>query len=283
MTFSASWLALREPYDIAARNPDVLAAVVAALADRASVGVVDLASGSGSTPRAIASSLPSRQRWRLLDHDSGLLALAARSAPVEGRELLTVPLDIAREIETAFDESVDLVTASALLDLVSAEWLERLAVEVIERDLIFYAALSYDGRIEFKPSDPFDIAMIEAVNRHQRSDKGFGPALGPEAAAATILRFETAGCKVVHGPSDWRLGRQDREIQTELVEGWGAAAKDGGNPETAEIDGWLARRREHIALGRSSLRVGHTDLFVTSIGRRRAVRSQSNSTSPSSG
>ena len=81
--FSADWLALREPYDARARNPAVLDALAAALADRGSVAIVDLACGTGATLRAIASRLPRRQRWRLVDHDLALLARAS-SAPAAG-------------------------------------------------------------------------------------------------------------------------------------------------------------------------------------------------------
>ena len=76
---------------------------------------------------------------------------------------------------------VDLVTTSALLDLVSAEWLERLAVEAAARRLPVYAALTYQGSASLDPAEPFDLEVIAAVNRHQRRDKGFGLALGPEA------------------------------------------------------------------------------------------------------
>ena len=51
---------------------------------------------------------------------------------------------------TALDGPVNLVTASALLDLVSAEWLERLVNEVAARRLPFYAALNYDTLDAFK-------------------------------------------------------------------------------------------------------------------------------------
>ena len=88
-----------------------------------------------------------------------------------------------RDLEAALDGPIDLVTTSALLDLVSAEWLERLVVETAARRLPVYAALSYDGKIALSPQDPFDSDIVAAVNRHQHGDKGFGPALGPEAAA----------------------------------------------------------------------------------------------------
>ena len=42
MTFSADWLALREPYDLAARNPAVLDEVVSAFMGQSSISVVDL-------------------------------------------------------------------------------------------------------------------------------------------------------------------------------------------------------------------------------------------------
>jgi hypothetical protein len=262
--FSADWLGLRERYDTRARNPAVLDALAAALADRASIAIVDLACGTGATSRAIAARLPPRRSWRLVDNDPGLLARAASA----GTDVVTMPLDIARQLDAALAAPLDLVTASALLDLVSGAWLERLASRIAARGLMIYAALSYDGRLALEPADPVDAAMIEAVNRHQRGDKGFGPALGPAAAPEAVARFAGLNYAVVSGSSDWRLGPPDQEIQAELVAGWATAAREGGEPARGEIDGWLERRRDHIARGRSSIQVGHVDLFARPIGAR---------------
>lgn len=260
--FSADWLGLREQYDLRARNPTVLAALAAAVADQTSIAIIDLACGTGATLRAVSSRLPHRQSWRLVDNDPSLLARAASSAPAIGKTFSAIPIDIARELEAALDEPLDLVTTSALLDLVSAEWLERLALEIAARGLLVYAALTYDGRVTFEPADPVDVRMIEAVNQHQRRDKGFGPALGPTAAVEAIARFETLRYAVVHGKSDWTFGRLDCEIQADLLAGWAAAAHEVGDLTLAEINAWLTRRRDQIASGRSSIRVGHIDFFA---------------------
>ena len=73
--FTAEWLALRERYDLAARNPSVLGAVMSSLKSVGSVHVVDLACGSGSTFRALRAHLPPRQHWELVDNDPEVLAL----------------------------------------------------------------------------------------------------------------------------------------------------------------------------------------------------------------
>ena len=97
-----------------------------------------------------------RQDWRLVDNDLSLLARASETARPAGVAVTAVPLDLNRDLEAALDGPVDLVTTSALLDLVSEDWLERLAVEIAARSIPLYAALSYDGRIEFDPADPLD-------------------------------------------------------------------------------------------------------------------------------
>ncbi len=196
--FSADWLALREPYDHRARNEVVLAAVAAHFAGRDAVSAVDLATGTGSTLRAVAERLPQRQDWRLVDNNLSLLARAEASLGPK-RNVRAMPLDLARDLEAALDGPVDLITTSALLDLVSPDWLERLVVEVATRNLPLYAALSFDGRIEFDSSDPLDREIIAAVNAHQRTDKGFGAALGPDAAADAIARFKALGWTVTQG------------------------------------------------------------------------------------
>ena len=260
--FSADWLTLREPFDVRARNPNVLKAVIAAFADDRAINIVDLACGTGSTMRAVAPHLLATQRWRLFDND---LSLLARIEAAPG--VTTSPLDLAHDLEGALDGAVDLVTTSALLDLVSDEWLERLTVEAAARHLPVYAALSYDGRISFRPSHPFDATVVSAVNAHQKRDKGFGPALGPGAGRAAIRRFERVGYHVTHGASDWVFEPQHREIQTEILSGWAAAARENNLP-LADVVNWLTRRRDLVAAGHSAIRVGHIDIFARPTGKR---------------
>ena len=95
-----------------------------------------------------ARYLPARQNWRLIDNDLGLLARAAATPLAKHATVTTIPLDLNRDLEAALDGPVDLVTTSALLDLVSEAWLDRLAVEIAARAIPLYAALSYDGRID---------------------------------------------------------------------------------------------------------------------------------------
>lgn len=262
MSFSSGWLTLREPYDRRARNGAVLHAVAGWAAERSSVAVVDLACGLGSTLRAVSERLPRRQSWRLVDNDLSLLARAGALARPPELTVTPVPVDLSRDLEAALDGPVELVTTSALLDLVSHEWLERLVTETAARRLPVYAALSYDGLATLDPADPLDSGVIDAVNKHQGGDKGFGPALGPEAAAAAPGRFEAIGYTVKQGASDWVFGPNDAEIQTDVLTGWAVAAREIGEASISDIIGWLARRRDHIAAGRSSMRVGHVDFFA---------------------
>ncbi len=261
--FSADWLTLREAYDLRARNPAVLDAVTAALKPRPSVRVVDLAGGTGATLRALSPRLPARQDWRLIDNDPGLLTRAMATPRASDVAVTTVPLDLNCDLGSALEGAIDMVTLSALLDLVSDSWLDRLAVALAARSIPLYGALSYDGRTGFTPSDPFDAAIAAAVNAHQRTDKGFGPALGPAAAAFAIARFEALGYSVVRGASDWVMGPDDRDMQTEILAGWESAAQDIGGLSPADVMAWLARRRAGIAAGCSSLHVGHVDFFAT--------------------
>jgi hypothetical protein len=263
--FSAEWLALREPYDLRARNVAVLDAVAAAFAGETAVAIVDLACGTGSTARAIAQWLPQRQNWRLVDNDLGLLARASK--PGAPTSVVTArAIDLARDLELALDGPLDLITCSALLDLVSGEWLERLLVEAAARRLPMYAALSYDGEAALDPPDPFDSEVIDAVNRHQRRNKGFGPALGPAAAALAIERFKALGYTVVQGRSDWTFAPDDGAIQSEILSGWAGAARELDELPLDRIMKWLTRRRELVADRRSRMRVGHIDLFARPAG-----------------
>lgn len=264
--FSAEWLAMREPCDLRARNAAVLESVKTWAAGRHSVSVVDLACGTGATMRALAPHLPMRQSWKLVDNDLSLLARAGMS-PAGNVTVTTVPVDLAHDLEAALDGSVDLVTTSALLDLVSQEWLDRLVTEVAARQLPLYASLSYDGRVAFSPASDFDSSVVHSVNRHQLGEKGFGDALGPEAAMKAVQRFRRVGYEVVQQEADWVLTPADRDIQLELLSGYAGVARsmDTSLEIVAE---WFTQRREFLNAGVSEIRVGHIDFFARPTGRR---------------
>jgi hypothetical protein len=260
--FSAEWLALRESYDRTARNTKVLEAVRGHFAGNTAIAVVDLACGTGSTVRALGPYLPTRQNWLLVDNDLSLLARTSTLSQPPNLTVTARPIDLARDLELALDGPLDLVTTSALLDLVSPEWLDRLLIEAAVRRLPIYAALTYDGRTVSEPAGAFDKELLAGFNIHQRTDKGFGPALGPTAAARTLERLKHFGYSVVQGRSDWVFGPDDRAIQEALFVGFADVGALTTQMTADEIAGWLAQRRKYLAGGRSHLRIGHVDIFA---------------------
>lgn len=253
--FNPDWLALREPYDRAARN-SALAAAVRDWAGERVVRIADLGTGTGSNVRALAPQLAPGQHWRLFDHDPVLLARAATLLADCSGTMQREQADL-RDLAALNLRDCDLISAAALLDLVSADWCEALAA--LERPA-YYIVLSYDGRIDWQPTYPFDADLRDLVNRHQCTDKGFGPALGPAAVPHLAQALRGRGYRVVTGASPWSLGPAERAMQTALLEGWVQAAAELA--PVAALTDWASRRRAHIAAGQSRLTVGHLDLFA---------------------
>jgi len=258
--FSAEWLALREPDDVAARSAAVTRFVTATFQAQSVVRVVDLGSGTGSNVRYLSPHLPSAQHWQLMDNESALLD-KARS--LTSPEVETRVTDL-RQLEASAFERSDLVTASALLDLVSESWLRALVQHCHEHQVALLAALNYDGRIECSPADEDDGFVRELVNRHQRTDKGFGPALGPDAGVRLEKLLREAGYSVLRDKSDWRLGIGESELQRELISGWAGAAIELSRSDAGRIRGW-ERRRLHAVDQRSVIVVGHDDVGAITI------------------
>jgi SAM-dependent methyltransferase len=275
--FSADWLALREPADTRAR--DAAGGLLDALPggrDPHGAGprgtgtrtadpvgareVLDLGAGTGANYRYLHARLGAVRRWTLADHDPALLRLAVANAPAGDPAPDTVVIDLAAALENLSLPEGGLVTASALLDLVSAPWLERLASRCRTARAAVLFALTYDGRARCWPQDRDDAAVIALVNLHQRTDKGFGPALGPDAAVAAARHFERVGYRLRRARSDWRIGPDEPALQAALLEGWAQAAREIAPRATPQVDGWLRRRLRHLRRGRSTLGVGHEDL-----------------------
>ena len=260
--FSADWLALREPADRRARSPALAARLRAAWRARRWTRILDLGSGAGSNLRYLAPRLPGARRWTLVDHDADLLARAAAVAAERCVRCVRGDLDEAGLPAVA---QADLVTCSALLDLVSGAWLRKLARACRAAGCGAYLTLTYDGLMRWSPADdPDDEAIRRAVNAHQRRERAPAPALGPAAAAAAEALFRAERYRTWLASSPWRLGPADRALVLALIDGWAHAALElkPDADRARRVRAWADRRRKTAAGDRFRLTVGHHDLLA---------------------
>ncbi len=270
-TFDADWLTLREPADRRARAGKLTERLGEAWRRHGWSRVVDLGSGTGANLRYLAPRLPPGQRWTLVDHDPRHLDRLRRlDAPPEVDAVAAVSRDLAAD-GLAVAEDADLVTGSALLDLVSESWLAELVNRCVDAACGAYFALTYDGEVRWMTEsaagwrvdeDPDDGFVSSVFNRHQRIDKGFGPALGPTAAASAARLFQEAGYRIWLASSAWRLEAGDRRLADQLVEGWAEAAADLRPEHQARVEAWALRRWDALARGSFRVTVGHRDLLA---------------------
>jgi hypothetical protein len=259
----SAWLSLRESVDAAARSHALATSVIARVPPTQKVRALDLGAGAGSNIRYLAPLMPSTQNWLAVDRDAELLALltaALRHEPQRTVFVDTLPVELGRLDASLFDGR-DLITASALLDLVSRKWIEQLAMHCRATGAAVLFALNYDGRATCDPAEPEDALILELFNRHQRtSDKGFGTAAGPDAGALAITVFESQGYEIVRAVSDWHLSPAHAQLQELLIAGWARAASEIAPEHGRAIKDWLRRRLIHVQNRRSVVAVGHIDI-----------------------
>ena len=258
--FDAAWLELREEIDHRSRAAGVLPPLRSWWMGRGATSVLDLGCGTGSNLRYLAPHLPEPQHWTLLDRDAELLAQIR--APQ--RDVSIRPLQ--GELATAGIAEVrraHLVTASALLDLVSEAWLRALVDACADARCAGLFALTYDGAIEWSDDkEPLDTVVREAVNDHQRRDKGLGPALGPTAAVLAEKLFRERDYRTWLLPSAWRLGPREAAVGRVLVGGWAAAAAEQRPDRADALLRWAERREALVTRRDFTVVVGHLDLLA---------------------
>jgi hypothetical protein len=253
---SPEWLLLREPADAAARSAELTERLGRHLRATGSLVIHDLGGGSGAMVRWLAPRLPGPQHWVVHDRDAGLLKLAVADAP--GPASVTVEArrsDITR-LTPGELVGASLITASALLDLLTADELARVLGACAGCPMLL--ALTVVGRVSLTPADPLDALIGAAFNAHQRRDR----LLGPDAVGAAVDALRATGAEVIVQPSPWRLGVAHADLLAEWLGGWIGAACEQEPTLAAEAGAYSDRRLAQAAAGELAVTVDHADLLV---------------------
>lgn len=261
--FAPEWLALREGADHRAINHVVRRALIQHLDALEAINIADLGCGTGSNFRSLAPDISIPQNWLLVDHDPQLLQLAdvmtadlARSRNINVR---VHAADLATGNVDDITTQSDLITAAALFDLVSSDVIQKMVQSMASNSCAFYTVLTYDGIATWLPETPLNVTLRDAFNRHQQTDKGFGPAAGPAATDVLANAFTAHGYRVIRGRSPWLLDGGLATLRHETDRGWADAVVDGGALDRSAADTWL-RTRE--ADDQAVTIVGHEDLLA---------------------
>jgi hypothetical protein len=268
--FTPAWLALRESADAAARAPELLDPLRAHLATvpRSTERLVirDLGCGTGSLGRWLAGRLPGPQHWILHDRDPELLAHAGASmtGPAADGGPVTVETregDLAG-LRAADLDGTSLVTASALLDLLTDEEVDGLAEMCVKAGCPALLTLSVVGRVEIVPPDPLDAEVAAAFDAHQRRSVGGRRLLGPDAVTVATEAFERRGAVVRSRPSPWRLGTDQAALTARWLQGWMAAAFEQRPDLARRGETYLRDRLDAGRAGELNVVVHHRDLLA---------------------
>jgi hypothetical protein len=258
---TSDWLALREPADAAARGSELADRLSRWLQGRPGPHVIrDLGCGTGSMGRWLAGRLPAPQLWLLHDRDPALVDIAVAGMPADVAAEPRVGDVTALDAEQLAGTAV--VTASALLDMLTADEVERLAAACAAAGCATLLALSVTGRVLLTPADPLDAAFAAAFDAHQRRTVDGRRLLGPDAPPAAAAAFGRYGVSVVRAPSPWRLGSDDGPLIEQWLRGWLAAACEQRPALVAEVEAYLDRRLAAIASGELRVVIGHADLLA---------------------
>jgi hypothetical protein len=260
------WLALREAADAEARARDLVERLERALPSSGCRVIHDLGCGTGAMGRWLAPVLAGAQHWVVHDRDADLLAVAAADPPGPAADGAPVTVE-ARHTDVARMHECDLagatlITASALLDLLTENELDRLAGICAGAGCPVLLTLSVIGRVEITPAAPLDRRVAAAFDAHQRRATERGRLLGPDAVAFAVERFQRLGAGVLLRPSAWRLGPSHSGLAAEWFTGWVGAACEQEIELGTRCEPYARQRLEQASAGELAVSVGHVDLLV---------------------
>ena len=263
---SGRWLGLREPADAAARAPDLVEHLGRHLPATGRRVIHDLGCGTGAMGRWLAPRLPGPQHWVVHDWDADLLDVAAADLPSPAADGAAVTVEAKQSDITRLHPGdladATLITASALLDLLTEDELAGLVAVCVGAGCPALLTLSVVGRVNLSPADPLDRRVAAAFDAHQRRTTK-----GAACSARTPSRWPSSefgrlGAEVLVRPSPWRLGALQADLAAEWFTGWVGAACEQQVELAAETDAYTRRRLAEARAGQLAVTVEHADLLV---------------------
>tara|TARA_B100001063_G_scaffold174214_1_gene163304 strand:+ start:1605 stop:2477 length:873 start_codon:yes stop_codon:yes gene_type:complete len=222
-TFSKSWINMRVEYDNTSRS-SVLIDHLNKISREDEIDLIDLCCGTGSFLIWALNENINLKNCRLIDNDIKLLKSIKSNLRANLKTKYTIQSNTnnlnllikkrSKSVSTVLIEKSDcdeyshtnkifhIISYSAALDLMSKSSI-NIALKKIKKDNILYFSLCFNGIVKWTPSNPFDKYVLTFFNNHQRSDKGFGSALGHKSIEFLKKKARDLNLNITVTDSPW--------------------------------------------------------------------------------
>lgn len=283
--FTTDWLSERFHFDSKARNKEVQQSCFQYLQHKSHLSIVDIGAGHGSNFFYLSPKLRQDQSWYFIELNAELLdaalmrivSFAEKSKYTYQKTDYTVSIQAAgKKIQVTGIcasflqlpkivslQTVDLVTAGAVFDLLSENLFAEVVLPLIKAKVPLLATINYKG-MAFAPEQEQDAHFLHLYHQHMWRQQAFGRSMGPECLAYMTSFFLNHKVAVLTGSSDWQVGPTDKKMHHFLLSYLEAAIGEmiNSTQEKQDFEKWLTHKKEQLHQAQLTTKVFHQDLFA---------------------
>lgn len=285
--FTVEWLSERYRFDAAARNKEVEQSCIKHFQNYKQIKIVDIGAGHGSNFFYLFPKFPQHQEWVFVELNASLLETAflrlahfakAHNYPFKrttktftfnanGKEISIYSLhasflDLGQSLAL---ETVNLLTAGAVFDLLSVELFEQFATQLIPFQIPLLSTINYAG-MRFWPQQKEDTQFLQLYEAHMLRMQNFGQSMGADCMRHMLAFFEKKQITCHVGDSNWAVAAGDTKMQGFLLQYLENAILEMpiNKGENLAFKQWLSEKRQMVAAHQLKTTVLHQDLFAHS-------------------
>ena len=256
--FENSWLLSREKIDSISRNKKAIEKINKYTSISKNLNIIDLGCGTGSNFRYLNPKIVKKQSWKMVDISHLSLSYLKKNIKHSQKiqNITYKKIDIIKQIEKIDFKNFDIVTGSALLDIMPKEWFINF-LNINKSTKIIYFTINYDGNFKFYPKHKDDDNIVRLFNQDQMSDKGIGKkAVGPKCTQIIDQLFQRTHKTYVFN-SNWVV-EKNKNMQKMFI----SFCEDIISKNKKNYEDWLNYRKEKIKSNKSILKLQNKDFLA---------------------